>query len=243
MWQFSAAGVSSTSAACVNSSTSKWSCWAHLDSIGSQIFLDEKFVNGNCDVLVAACGSFSRCSTWKSEERQSTEVSLRGYQTRCHQSVLCFPDSWVSLWCSAGAKPGTELILLGTCICAQILMPVSACKMPRNLKTFGISFCYQAQLFFADSWQALYMTLVFALIVMLLGSEAPCGHFAVSVRSKVDDVVFLNDSKIVACQNIYRFYMCLFFPGVARALGNMWAISISFSPQCIISTIHAINNH
>lgn len=127
-------------------------------------------VRGNCDVLVATCGSFSRCSTWKSEERQSTEVSLRGYQTRCHQSVLCFPDSWVSLWCSAGAKPGTALILLGTCICAQILMPVSACKMPRNLKTFGISCCYQAQLFFADSWQALYMTLVFALIVMLLGS-------------------------------------------------------------------------
>jgi len=82
-------------------------------------------------------------------------------------------------------------------------MPVSACKMPRNLKRKkGISFCYQAQLFFADSWQALYMTLVFALIVMLLGSETPCGHFAVSVRSKVDDVVFLNDSKIVARQNI-----------------------------------------
>ena len=56
---------------------------------------------------------------------------------------------------------------------------------------------------FPDSWQALYMTLVFALIVMLLGSEAGAiPQVSQSPVDPVDDVVFLKDSKIVTCQMI-----------------------------------------
>ena len=116
------------------------------------------------------------------------------------------------------------------------------CLKTSRFKTFGISFC-MPNFSLPDSWQALFMTLVSALIVMLLGRTLWPLHI---VGREVDDELYMIQ-KIGACQinhhynSLYILYIYIymlafsrFFPGVACALAGQY-VSHLFQPaiaQC-----------